>query len=251
MNSPDTHNSTSSQASEDGHSPSNSQDGRKITQSELVLALASHSATPATSSVPPTRATSGQSSATSSPSEKLQRRLASRLRAQLADFGSPEYVLTWKDWDMQSGPPICALRASGHRTLDKDYIGWPTPDSSKRGGAQDPLKRKNAGHQVNLQDAALLAGWRSPKACDYKGGVTGAKGSTRNPTDYFLTDQVNMLVPGDCSTSCTARTEKRGALNPDHSRWLMGYPAAWGSCGAMAMQSFPNSRQNSSKPTSK
>src|SRR5574341_1674157 len=34
--------------------------------------------------------------------------------------------------------------------------------------------------------------WRTPRANDWKGGITGAKGSKRNPSDYFLPDQVNL-----------------------------------------------------------
>src|SRR5690242_21166272 len=52
----------------------------------------------------------------SSPSAVLQSSLESRLRARLDVHGSPEYVLTWKTWDMPSGPLICALRASARPT---------------------------------------------------------------------------------------------------------------------------------------
>jgi hypothetical protein len=62
----------------------------------------------------------------SSPSASLQRSLASRLHQKLDVNGSPEYVLTWKQWDMPSGEPICALRASGHRTSGNACFGWPT-----------------------------------------------------------------------------------------------------------------------------
>jgi hypothetical protein len=45
----------------------------------------------------------------SSPSADLQRSLESRLRARMDVNGSPEYALTWKDWDMPSGvPDLCA-----------------------------------------------------------------------------------------------------------------------------------------------
>ena len=42
------------------------------------------------------------------PSSRLWR----GLRANLDGNGSPECVLKWRLWDMPSGPPICALRAS-------------------------------------------------------------------------------------------------------------------------------------------
>jgi hypothetical protein len=74
-----------------------------------------------------TSATSGPCSAISLKSLALQKSLESRLRERLEGIGSPEYALTWRKWDMQSVPPICALQARGHRTSGRAYIGLPTP----------------------------------------------------------------------------------------------------------------------------
>ena len=69
----------------------------------------------------------------SSPSVDLQRSLANRLQARMAGSGSPLFVLTWSDWDMPAGVLICRLRASGRRTSDSGYGGWPTPRSQEDG----------------------------------------------------------------------------------------------------------------------
>jgi hypothetical protein len=50
---------------------------------------------------------------------------------------------------------------------------------------------------------------------------------------------------GEILTGSSAGTAAGAPLSPEHSRWLMGYPAAWGSCGATAMRSCRRSRRNS------
>lgn len=138
-----------------------------------------------------TKDTSGLSYDASSPSATLQSLLGSRLRQRLDASGSPEYVLTWKNWDMQSGAPICALRArartersglcvavrsngaepsSEHLTSDSVYGGWPTPDASAMNDGEslesfqarrEILKtqyRNGNGAGMPLQIAAQLAG---------------------------------------------------------------------------------------------
>lgn len=72
----------------------------------------------------------------SSRSRELQDKLTASLKRRLHGKGSPLYKLTWRHWDMPSGPPICALRASGRRISANDFSGWPTlivNDLEKRG----------------------------------------------------------------------------------------------------------------------
>jgi hypothetical protein len=230
----------------------------------------------------PINDTSGPLFTASSPSAALQLSLESRLRAQLGVNGSPEYALIWRQQDMPSGPPICALRASARRTSGRDYSGWPSPSEGdrgrlairtygrgwgnfaldgaaqlagwptpnamppNRGGLQsDPVKaleRRRQGHMLNLDDAATLAGWVTPTAHDVSGRSQNQK--AKHGTKHGCAELANQ-VPGVVPSGSPASTEKRGALNPAFSRWLMGYPPEWDDCAATAMPSSRRSRQSS------
>jgi hypothetical protein len=124
-----TRNAISSPASADGASRCDSPDGATIGLFGPVPVPVSRSHRSASKLANATRATFGRRSDDSSPSERLQSCLANKLRRRLADDGSPEYALTWKEWRMPSPPPICALRASARRTPDSDFIGWVTPSA--------------------------------------------------------------------------------------------------------------------------
>jgi hypothetical protein len=130
----------------------------------------SHSVLPERVEELTTSVTFGQLFGGSSPSEDLQSFLANRLRRQMGDNGSVEYELTWKQWDMQSGPPICALRASGHRTSGSGFSGWPTcssrdwkdtPEMADEGTNPDGSKRSRLDQ---LARVAHLTGWPTPRA---------------------------------------------------------------------------------------
>lgn len=225
---------------------SSSRDGQKAKKSGRGRARANPSVSLENTNPKKIADTSGQAGFPSSPSADLQLSLENRLHQNLDVNGSPEYALTWKRWDMLSGPPICALRARAHRTFAKDSTGWPTPtgpaphDSENTVGKARPRK----GYGLDLEQAASLAGWATPAARDYRhanlkpyrerGG--GKKGEQLN-------NQV--IHSGPMLRPSPAKTGKPDQLNPAHSRWLMGFPVAWDACADMVTQSSPKPPPNS------
>lgn len=279
MNSKNTLNATSSPASEDGRSHCNGQDGQMTGKSGQAPVPVSRFRARDNEKAMPTNDTCGPLFTHSSPSANLQRCLENRLRERMDVNGSPEYVLTWKEQDMPAGPPICALRASGHRIFGKGCSGWPTPNTPSGGRSVDPSKMDATGrtvdgkkHTASLEHAVKFAGWPTAAARDWKDGtqqscanikenallgrvVHQVGWSTLRATDgsHGGPNQAGGALSHDVHTSgphpsaSNAETGKSGEfrLNPRFSLWLMGYPAEWASCGERAMQSCRKSRRNS------
>lgn len=114
--------------------------------------------------------------------------------------------------------------------------GWPTPMA----GSPATEEYNAAGNtDSSRKTVELVTGWATPTSRDAK---DGACQNANVPINALLGRQV-FLSP--------AETEKPGVLNPAFSLWLMGYPAAWASCGVRAMQSSRKSRRSSSGRSSK
>lgn len=188
------------------------------------------------------------------------------------------YRIVWKRHITPLGRQIYRQRALAHRTdanghftgpmiYDLLQSGWPTPMVPDGGRVLTETqlmsgKRDNGTKvQIGLENAVNLTGWPTPNAgpqndTDTKWQDRRKKLAEKYGNNGFgmtlgmavlLVGPVRLTTHGEMLTGCSAGMESGGQLNPEHSRWLMGYPAEWGFCGATAMQSIRMRRRNSSK----
>ncbi len=216
---------TSSRASAAGISRSGSRAGRRTGPSGQVPVPASPFHRPEGAEALRTSAISGRYGETSSRSAALQRSLESRLLQRMAAFGSPEYALTWKRWDMPSGPPISALRASARRTSANGSGGWPTPVATDgRSGARVGDSRR--GPLPGLRAAARAAGWPTPKTPT---GGPNTKRKERNAGGPDLQEVAHLSgwnTPRATDGSNGGPNQTGGALSADAARAGWATPAA-------------------------
>ena len=185
-----------------------------------------------------------------------------------------------RDWKDTAGMATEAVNPDGSTRTRLDQLprqaqiaGWPTAraaDGEKNvrtaEGALSEIERK--GTPQDLAQGAAIAGWPTPDASNGNGGKGPRKGvsmSGRMPDGSKVTMDLSASVKlamdhtgparftasGETLIGSCAGMESGGQLNPDLSRWLMGYPAEWGSCGATAMQSIRTRRQSSSGRSTK
>lgn len=184
----------------------------------------------------------------------------SRLRASVrrtSETGTTGAVSAWptpttrdlKDGKEQANVPLNALL--GRVAW---LAGWPTP-CQQDGPNGGPAQGKD-----RLPGAVALSGWPTPTAKFKAGGeyadpekaLARVLGPHANDLRDFakLTEgtPARYTASGELLTGCSAGMESGGQFNPAHSRWLMGYPAAWDDCGVTAMPSCRNKRRSSSAP---
>lgn len=261
MTSRDTPNVIGSQASAAGQGRYVLPDGRTVNSHGLAAALANLSHRQAKALGLTTSGIYGPRGCTSSGSVALALSSENKLRQRLGTDGSILYSTTWKTRVTPAGRRICRLVASARRISVSEpglLDGWRTPDTNQRGGAQHPDKRKSGGHTINLQDqvllahwptvqarnfmpphspeyiaakkaqghgmanlsdVAMLASWPAPTATDANRGVLPPR---PQDTGKPLTQVVGMIAFGS-----PAPMANGGRLNPEFSRWLMGYPKEW------------------------
>ena len=198
MTSEVTPSATSSLESAAGRSLSGKLDGPTIDPSGAPVARASLSARQAKALDLMTSGTFGHRSIGSSSSSALQSSLESRLRDDVQIAGSTLYRLTWKPWRTPLGPSRFQLRASDLRKNGTGSTGWPTPKKGKSGGRGNP----NRGKQRRIEDTATT-----------------------------------IALTGSGMLGSSAAMAKDVRLNPEHSRWLMGYPDRWTEMQPMATPS--------------
>lgn len=260
MTSPDLDNAIFLQELVDGARRSPLRESHRTTLYGQVAAPANPSVWPAKEPVPTTHDTSGPSFDVLLRTAILQSSLGNKLRQRMAATGSLEYDLTWKSWDMVSGLRICALRASARRISDSDCGGWQTV-TVQDGKGRDRHNQRKGGVILSLLGEARIAGYPTPCATDYKGPnpltrpicdddlptrvarMTTAGWGTPSVRDWKDAGPAFESNPGmvtvasrlprqvmfaGVTTGYPAETGKRGVLNPEFCRWLMGYPEGWG-----------------------
>ena len=105
---------------------------------------------------------------------------------------------------------------------------WATPRSTEAGHSTGSPDRAE-GYRGRLEDQVFLAGRPTPAAGD----------------DDKTVEPARLTASGRMLTGSSAGTENGGQLNPEHSRWLMGYPAGWTSSAATATPSSRKLRKRS------
>lgn len=155
---------------------------------------------------------------------------------------------------------------------DLTMSSWATPTATDGKIASKPGQRRNSlgdpaawpvdgrrGVGLNtLADRTLPAApWATPVATEIRNTLENYQAMKANMKDGARTAithpslQAQLAVSGEAPTGSHAPTGKRAQLNPELSRWLQGYPAAWGSCADTVTPLLLKTLSRSSAPRTK
>ena len=159
--------------------------------------------------------------------------------AQLASWPTPRSAEAGPDYAIQD------REQSGGFSL-QTVASWATPSSRDFKDTSNP-KAWNCKEERERMDQlgrqVFLSSWGTPTVQDSKHGTLSPSEMMRDPNNLRL--QVHATDFGKKSAGSPAATEKRGQLNPEFSRWLMGLPPAWDDCAVMVTRSVRRSRKSS------
>ena len=132
---------------------------------------------------------------------------------------------------------------------------WPTTTSRDWKDGEECL---NVPRNALLGREVWLANWPTPMAgtAAQKGyneaGNTDSSRKTVSLASWTTEDgPARLTVFGEMLTGSSARMASGGQLNPEHSRWLQAFPAAWENFAPTETRSALNKRKSLSKPFSK
>ena len=144
--------------------------------------------------------------------------------------------------------------------------GWPTAkacDGEKNQRTADGAEREMLrGKLSDVPGIATLTGWSAP-TCPVNTNGNHQAGNNRyvtSITDVTRTLQYairgklcrnsGMMLIGSCA-EILPESQAGGPLNPEHSRWLMGFPKEWASCAPTETLSILKRRKASAKSSVK
>ncbi len=184
-------------------------------------------------------------------------RLRFRLRASARRTGET-VLIGWPTPIASNGRGAGNFNRQGGVNLQTAALlaGWPTPTATDgKGGYQGGRIRNGKLSTDRLDVAAQLAGWPTPTTsndrspCPQEAMRTyrdnGTKIQKRLQDVAALCGPARLTVSGEMLTGFTAGMESGGQLDPDHSRWLMGFPLEWEDCAPTETPSTLKRRQRS------
>lgn len=173
--------------------------------------------------------------------------------AQIAGWPTPVAADSSRGGETMMGGNLSLLGAA-------KLSGWPTPTAalaskgvrSIDGGIREAMRN----HGPDLAAISTLTACTCPKECDCEnpdppsGAALVSMGCpihNHNPRPHpecpVHNGPARLTADGTLLTGSDAAMESGGQLNPAHSRWLMGFPAAWCESAIRARRSMPRGRR--------